>query len=402
MQCPCDALARTEIHRRVTKARVVQSHRRDNAVTHRQCSIAGPPLVGIGRHTPPKKDPFMSTPRSRGCSHPARRELLLAAASASLTLTAMPAIAQSPSPARGAGDRIRVAHLLDASPDQQEISRDYATGVRLAVNDFNRSARRGLQLVNFESDGSAASVRAQIESIRKDASLCALLGTAGERLALESIAAARAQGLSIAHVAPWLSDTRHDRDRDVVTLFASREAQLLYALKSLEAIGIAEIGLVYASARDFESLHGGVERVVESLTLRSAVFAPRSGEDIAALAGRIGSASPIVMLFLGETIELSQFMQALSARRLQRYIVSLADIDVGTLMQLGVGRAVPLILTQVVPNPQTSNLPAVRDAFDRRSSDDVGGFQIGFDANRQRGSAYVTQTLLKGDGKLIG
>lgn len=190
-----------------------------------------------------------------------------------------------------------------------------------------------------------------------------------------------------------------------------------------------------------------MERIVESLKLRGAVFVPRTAEDIAAFAGRIGGASPIVMLFLGETIELSQFMQALSARRLQRYIVSLADIDVVTLMQLGVGRAVPLILTQVVPNPQTSNLAAVRDyrvslklqfdekpahislagylaaryalqvfarmerpptrdavleAFDRRAADDVGGFQIGFDATRQRGSAYVTQTLLTGDGRLIG
>ena len=356
------------------------------------------------------------------------------------------AIAQPAAAPRAGDSRIRLAQLLDTSPDQQEISRDYATGMRLAVNQFNRSASRQVQLVNIECDGSASAVSTAIRGIRSDASLCALIGTAGEALALASVETSRAEGLQIAHIAPWLSDTRFDRDRDVVPLFASREAQIRFALRSLESNGVSDIGLVYATERSVASLHPGVDAAAKSLSLRTQVYAPRAGEDVLAVAQRVSTASPAVMLFLGGTIELSQFTQALSQRRLHRYVVSLADIDVSTLMQLGAGRSLPLILTQVVPNPQTSALPAVRNyreqlkaqfdekpsqislagylagcyalpvvarnraptrasllaEFERREPEDIGGFSVGFSASQRRGSSYVTQTLLTGDGRLVG
>ena len=40
--------------------------------------------------------------------------------------------------------------------------------------------------------------------------------------------------------------------------------------------------------------------------------------------------------------------------------------------------------------------------FARRASEDVGGFQIAFSASQRRGSSYVTQTLLTGDGRQVG
>lgn len=378
---------------------------------------------------------------------PNRRRIILGSAGAALACHAANTLAQSSPPARNPGDPIRLAQLLDSSQDQQEISRDYATGVRLGVSDFNRTARRRVQLVNFESDGSPASLKSVMQSIHKDASLCALIGTAGERLSLDSIEAARSEGLMIGHLAPWLSDSRFDNDRDVVPVFASHEMQIRYAMKSLESLGIVDIGLVYSSERAFSSLRVGVEAAATALKLRSVVYTPRKAEDLASMANRLPGNSPAVLLFLGGTIELSQFAQSLSARRLQRYVVSLADIDVGTLVELGASRAVPLILTQVVPNPQSSTLPAVREyraslkaqfdekpsqislagylaaryvlpvlarmeraptreavlaEFDRRTGDDIGGFRIGFSASQRRGSSYVTQTLLTGDGRLVG
>lgn len=366
-----------------------------------------------------------------------RRRLLLAAAGAPVAALAKP-VAAPP--------RLRLAQLLDASPDQQDISRDYATGVRLAVNAFNRGASRAVELITFTSDGSAASARALVRDVARDGTLCALLGTAGERLALDSIEAARAEGLRIAHLAPWLSDSRHDGQGGVVPVFASREAQIRHALASLEGMGFAGIGLVYANERAFDALHGGVEQTARALRLQPSAFVPRAGEDIAGLAARLPAGAPVVMLFIGGTLELARFAQGLSARGLHRYLVSLADIDVGTLAQLGVGRAVPLILTQVVPNPQGSALPALREyrallqaqfdekpshmslagylagrfalrvlariegtptresvleAFARRPAEDIGGFRIDF-GTAPRGSAFVTQTMLRSDGRLLG
>ena len=385
--------------------------------------------------------PYRSVP-----SNPIRRRIILGAAGAALASPALEVLAQSAATSRTA-DPIRLAQLLDSSQDQQEISRDYSTGVRLAVNDFNRTARRRIQLVNFESDGTAGSLKTIMQSVRKEPGLCAFIGTAGERLSLDSIQAARFEGLAISHLAPWLSDSRFDNDRDVLPVFATRELQIRYAMKSLEALGIADIGLVYSNEREYASLHVGVDAAAQALKLRPVVYVPKGSETTATIASRLPSTSPAVLLFLGGTVELSQFAQGLSARKLQRYVISLADIDVTTLVQLGVGRAVPLILTQVVPNPQNSNIPSVREyraslkaqfdetpsqislagylaaryvlpivarmersptresvlaEFERRPSEDIGGFQIGFNPTQRRGSSYVTQTMLTGDGRLVG
>lgn len=376
-----------------------------------------------------------------------RRTLVIGAAGAALAPGVRPVHAQAPLLPRGLGDTIHVAQLLDSSQDQQEVSRDYSTGLRLAANEFNRTSRRRVQLVAFQSDGSAASLKSVMASVRKDASLAGFVGTAGERLSLDSIQAARAEGLTVAHLAPWMFDSRFDADRDVISLFASLEAQIRFALKSLESLGIVGIGVVYSSSQAFATLRPGVESASKLLKLRTVVYTPHDGGDVTTMASRLPASSPVVLLFLGDTIELSLFAQALSARKMQRYIVSLANIDVGTLIQLGAGRAVPLVLTQVVPNPRTSTLPSVREyrsslklqfdeaptqislagylagrylfpilarmdrpatrenvlsEFDRRPTEDIGGFQIGFSALQRRGSSFVTQTYLTGDGRQVG
>ena len=373
-----------------------------------------------------------------------RRQVLALTAGMSASLGAA---AQAPS---RSGRVLRVAQLLDSSPDQQELSRDYATGVQIGLAEFNRSGRP-VQLVSLNTDGSAASLRQALASVRDDPSICALLGTAGGRLAVESVAAARREGLAIAHVAPWMADSRFDTDAndDVFALFASREMQIRHALGSLGNVGVGELGLVYTSARDQYALHSEVAEAAARLKLRTQAFVAGPGEDLAAMGMRLGAQTPVILLFLGGTIELARFTQGLQsqgARGAGRYVMSLSDVDLPTLMQLSPTRSVPLILTQVVPNPQSSSLPAVQsyraglkqlfdenpshvslggylaaryathvlsrlpatptraDAlaeFRKRAPADVGGFGIHFGAQR-RGSSFVTQAMLLGDGRLLG
>jgi hypothetical protein len=150
-------------------------------------------------------------------------------------------------------------------------------------------------------------------------------------------------------------------------------------------------------------------------------------------------------LFVGGTPELAQFTQGLEKQSRQRYIVALADVNLQILMQMGAARNTPVITTQPVPMVNAS-LPVVRQyretlarlfdepptphslagfiaarytfeilneiegpltrqnvlaRFQRRSSVDVGGYRIAFDAQR-RGSTYVTQSMMTLDGRLIG
>lgn len=334
------------------------------------------------------------------------------------------------------------------SSEQQDLSRDYSAGLRLAWAELGRSASpaAAVQLETLRTDGSPAGLERALAEVHADPSVCALLGSVGDRLAVQSITASRKLGLSIAHVGPWMADSRHDGNGDVFCLFASREQQMRHALSSLEAMGLTEFGVVYPNAGLQVAYQQELQALAQRLKLRVTALAPAAGEDPATLAGRLPPSTPAVLLFLGGTIELAHFSQALGRRGLQRYVVSLSDVDAPTLLQIGTGRSVPLILTQVVPNPQTSSVPIVRHyrqllqqlfeeapshislagylagryatqvlqrvrggytraavlaEFRRRPAMDLDGYRFDF-TRRERGSAYVGQTMLTDGGRLIG
>ncbi|MCM5680945.1 ABC transporter substrate-binding protein [Schlegelella sp. S2-27] len=374
-----------------------------------------------------------------------RRRLLHAAALAPLSaLSGTPAAARS----QAAGVSARAVQILDMSTEQQELSRDYSTGVRLAWTELARSdtSAAGISLATVQTDGSPAGLEQALAELRDDAATCVLIGSVGDRLAVQSVTMARKLRLSIAHVGPWMADSRHDGHDEVFCLFASREQQMRHALQSLEGMGLAELGIVYPRASEQAAYQNELQVLLQKLKLRAKAFVPRVGDDWAALAEQLPGSAPAVLLFLGGTLELARFSQALARRGLQRYVVSLSDVDVPTLMQVGSGPSVPLILTQVVPNPQTSSIPVVRHyrhllrqlfeeapshislagylagryaaqvlqrmrggyardsvlaEFRRRPAVDLDGYRFNF-AVKNRGSAYVTQTLLTREGKLIG
>lgn len=374
-----------------------------------------------------------------------RRHLLARAVQASSAL-ALAGSAFAQGKAHAAKQPPRVAQLLDTSADQQELSRDYSTGVRLAFAELSQAGVRVPQLVSAETDGSPASMQRALRSVLADPSQVLLLGTVGEKLALTSIDAAKQIGLDIAHVAPWLADSRFDTDRQVFPIFASRDAQIRHALQSLASVGFKDIGLVYANPGLAQSLHPGIIQTTHGLQLGTQQFVARAGQDLDGFGAGLPTASPAILLFLGGTLELAQFVKGMGRRGLQRYVVCLSDVDTTTLQQLGVGKGVPLIFTQVVPNPQSSSAPVVRayrtglkrlydeppssvslagyvaglyaaqtlarldaDAsrpsvlaeFQRKSALDLGGIRIEF-AKDGRGGKFVSQTMLSGNGKLIG
>lgn len=369
-----------------------------------------------------------------------RRQLIAAGAALPWAAASAPALAAR----QGVARPLKALQLLDRSADQQELSRDHATGMQLAVALHNRQhPARPVQLATLELDGPADLPRA-LAVLREDEDTVALVGNCGERLALAAVEAVRKGGVEIAQVGPWLGDTRHDDDDGVLPLFASREQQLRHALKSLEAMGVTQLGVVYAGRADRAAQAAGTQAVAQKLRVKLSPFG--GGEDVTVLADTLPASSPPVLLFLGGAVELARFTAALSRRKLQRYVVSLSDVDVAALVQLGAARTVPVILTQVVPNPSRSALAVVQayrqgmkllydeppspislagyltaryfvqsvakldgaatrasvlQHFSRRPPLELDGFSLGF-AQGPRGSSYVTQTMLTADGRLIG
>lgn len=368
-----------------------------------------------------------------------RRALLVASCAA---LPAFPVRAQP----RGADARtLRVTQLLDSSADQQELSRDYSTGMRLAFAEIKQAGGRVPQLVSIDTDGSEASLRDALMQVKSDPTQVALLGAVGGRLAAASIASAKQAQLDIAHVAPWLADSRYDAERQVFAIFASREAQIRHALGALATMGVSELGLVYPGRRE-EEMHDEIDAITKRLNLRTRRLSVPSGQDVAAYAAALRHDVPAFLLFLGGSIELAQFTQGLTKQVLPRYIICLSDVDTTTLLQLNPGKAASVIFAQVVPNPQSSSAPVVRsyrqtlkalfdeapspvslagylagryaarvlgalDAgasraavlaeFERRRPIDLDGYRIEF-TGPGRGSSFVSQTLLGANGRLIG
>ena len=212
---------------------------------------------------------------------------------------------------------LRVTQLLDTSPDQQELSRDYSTGVRLAFAEIKQAGGRVPQLLSLDTDGSAASLRDALMQVKSDATSVALLGAVGGRLAAASIAGAKQLQLDIAHVAPWLADSRFDGERQVFPIFASREAQIRHALGALATMGVTELGLVYPGRRE-EEMHDEIEAITKRLELRTRRLSVPNGQDVAAYAAALKSDVPAFLLFLGGSIELAQFTQGLTRQESSR------------------------------------------------------------------------------------
>ncbi|CDS49333.1 Leucine-, isoleucine-, valine-, threonine-, and alanine-binding protein [Polaromonas sp. CG9_12] len=189
--------------------------------------------------------------------------------------------------------------------------------------------------------------------------------------------------------------------------------------------------------------HLEVERIAAGMQLQLQSF--QGSGDVCLLGQKLIPGTPAVLLFVGGTPELARFTQGLEKQARQRYIVALADVNLQTLLQMGAARNTPVIATQPVPMVNSS-LPVVRQyrdtlarlfdeaptplslagfiaarytfevlngmekaltrqsvlaGFQKRTSLNMGGFRIAFNA-QQRSGSYVTQSMLAVDGRLIG
>ena len=358
---------------------------------------------------------------------------------------AAPVWAQPAKPAT-ASRSLMVAQLVDFSPAQQDVSKDFLIGSRAAWQDINaRGGIRGRRVEHLalETDGSPASLLAALATLKDDPACMVLSGSVGDQLASQIATISRQGGLNIAHAAPWLQNSSLEVDDKTFPIFAARQEQIAHALKTLSVMGVKELGAIYASAREYAALHLEVERIAAGMQLKLQTF--QGTGDVRLLGQKLTQNTPAVLLFVGGTPELAEFTQGLEKQARQRYIVALADVNLQTLLQMGAARSTPVIATQPVPMVNAS-LPVVRKyretlarlfdepptslslagfiaarytfevlndiegpltrqsvlaGFQRRANLDVGGFRISFNAQRRSGS-YVTQSMMTLEGRLIG
>lgn len=341
---------------------------------------------------------------------------------------------------------ITVAQIADVSTSQIDVSKDFLVGSRTAWHEIN--SRGGLlgnpvKHLVIEADGSAASLRTAVESLKSVPQCVALFGSSGDRAAAQLVSLLGRELPDLAHVAPWLQNVEAATAPNTFPIFASRQEQITHAIKSLSVMGITQVGAVYGTAVEHTAYRADLEQVAKTLNLSIVSYATQG--DLQDLAQSLKANSPRVLLFVGGTPELVRFMQGIEKQAAQRYIVAMSDVNLQSIQQMGMSRFTPMIATQVVPMVNAS-LPIVKayraalsrlydepptplslagymaahythavlqnvdgplnratalQAFARRTAVDIGGFRIAPD-NRSRGMAYVTQSMIAADGRLVG
>ena len=372
-----------------------------------------------------------------------RQWLQQAGSTAALTSSTLWA---QPSKPPSSSNSLVVAQLVDFSQAQQDVSKDFLIGSRAAWQDINlRGGINGriVRHVVIETDGTPSGLLAAFESVKTNPACVVMSGSVGDQLATQIVERSRQDSFNMAHVAPWLQNSSIEVDDQTFPIFAARQEQITYALKTLAVMGMKELGAVYGSARDHAAYHVDVERIASSMKLRLASF--HTVGELRVLGQQLTPKTPAVLLFIGGTPELAQFTQGLEKQARQRYVVALADVNLATLAQMGAARATPVIATQPVPLVN-ANLGIVRRyretlarlfdepptpvslagfiaarytyevlsgvdgvvtrhnalaAFQKRSVLDMGGFRVSFNADR-RSNHYVTQSMMSADGRLIG
>ncbi|MBF5005795.1 ABC transporter substrate-binding protein [Diaphorobacter caeni] len=334
-----------------------------------------------------------------------------------------------------------VTQIVDMSPLQQDISRDFLIGSRVAWQEYNareRAKGRAIAHLVVETDGSARAVKAAWQSAVIDPTCVALSGCVGDTTAAAVAGLQRTPGNNaLPLVAPWLQREWADNENAVFQAFPDYQAQIAHAMKSLAVMGVKQAGVVYATPALQKELSASIALVGGGQGVKLQVLA----------ADKRPASPPALILFVGGTPELHAFAHLVGGKAGSHcYLIALADVNLQVLTQLGgVPRNVSVIVTQPVP-VVSSGLPVVRSyrtalgrlydeppsqhglagyiaarytaevlatlganvtraaalaAFRRRADQTIGGFLIAYQGERLS-SANVTQSMLTSDGRIVG
>ena len=374
-----------------------------------------------------------------------------AAASAAMAGDAMAQPLLSTSPPRNTdGERpLGVAQIVDLSLSQQDVSRDFLVGSRSAWQDLNaRGGVRGrtVQHITLETNGTPASLKTAWQAAHKQSGCVALSGCVGNTAAaaLVTMQSSADTPSAMALIAPWLHNAVSDTEAETVfEVFPDHQTQIAHAIKTHASLGVKQIGVVFASAQVQQQSRSYVLQVAQSLGLE-AQFLPHSSPPTPA-AGP--PTTPTIILFVGGTPELHAFVSKLVAPPgRQCFVVALADVNLQVLAQMGgTPKGISIIATQAVPLI-SSSLPVVRayrdalgrffdespspqglagfiaarytaevlsgitgpitratvlSALQRRADVNMGGYVVAY-RGKKRSNAYVTQSMLTQDGRIIG
>ncbi|MES2609875.1 MAG: ABC transporter substrate-binding protein [Pseudomonadota bacterium] len=341
-----------------------------------------------------------------------------------------------------------IAQVVDMSAGQQDVSRDFMAGSKVAWQNLNaRGGIRGrkIQHLVMEVDGTPDSVKDAWNAIISNGRCIAISGSVGNGLSEQLCALQKSAGISrsLPIIAPWMHNPAEKGNPEgLFDIFAGHRQQIEFAVRSLAVMGVPREVTVFAAPLYEQQSRSSVERAALATKI-SVNYVPAS--TFSTNGYKYQTEVPVV-LFLGDTLQLHEFIQQLAMPTGRKcYVIALADVNLQVLAQMSkIPRQISVVATQVVP-PVTSGTPVAREyrealgrlfdeeptpqglagfiaarftenalarvsqpvsrsslfaALKKKEDSDLGGFNVIFD-KAVRISQYVTQTVIARDGRVL-
>lgn len=259
--------------------------------------------------------------------------------------------------AAGAASRnVVVVQSIDLSGPNGSIGRDYVAGITTYFDGINQKGgvkARKIVYVVRDDRGNAAESAANVSALIKENGADYVMGAIGTD-ANRAILAAPAFAQSRHQLFAPLADSTATANARAVFWRPSMESELLHLLTHFEKLGVKQVGIALQllpnNMRAFEFLKGEIRK--RNMTLAGVANITVQADDLKEQARRLAASAPRLVISIGDTIAMAQFLRAYRAHDASTFIAGTSLVNLTTLSEIAGRRATEwTVFSQVVPNP---------------------------------------------------
>jgi branched-chain amino acid transport system substrate-binding protein len=347
---------------------------------------------------------------------------------------------------------IVIGQVADQSGLNLEASRDYIAGAKIYFDFVNsQGGVNGHRLVLRTKDDGGVPERtvALTRDLLDIDHAQVLFGYIGDATVSALAASHILKEAGVALVGALAGEDIGDADEPLYFIRASYRDEVDRVVTYFAKLGIKRFAMIRLSTPFAMGAQRAFRTSLRASSMQLVVddIMAADGNDAIRVAKKVYDGHPQVVVVIGDTIAVGNFVRAYRPLDQGGSVVALSTVNHDALLQLvGPNLAYGTLITQVVPNPLLANLPALREhssllrrfrdeppshltlegflaaktlvqALRRLKSDvsrsaitsllhthrdyDLGGISLHFADGSDRGSSFVDLTLLRKDGTLL-
>ncbi|QYF96223.1 ABC transporter substrate-binding protein [Massilia sp. PAMC28688] len=267
-----------------------------------------------------------------------------------------PALCAVAGTAIAASRNVVVVQSIDLSGPNGSIGRDYVAGITTYFDGINQKGGvKGRKIAYIVKDdrGSAGDSAANVSALIRDAGadyVLGAIGTSANRAILSTPAFARSRHQLFAP----LADSSATASARAVFWRPSIESELLHLLTHFEKLGVSQVGIALQllpdNTRAFEFLKSEIKK--RNMRLAGVANITAHPEELNTQAQRLAQSGPRLVISIGDTIAMAQFLRAYRAHDGSTFVAGTSLVNLTTLSEIAGRRATEwTVFSQVVPNP---------------------------------------------------